>query len=164
MSAATPGPSAEKDIVVMAKGKGKGKSQARRRSNEGTAAPAVSNIPPDQSRTVTLGVDYKDTTQAAKFDLVIDNRPHNVSISCPMGELVRPVNMSLLDFNQEQVDTYYLYQATFNNFNFFQAKLRGMHEHSADVTIPSAASDVKTVTNRVYQAANVLQVRCLLIF
>ena len=36
--------------------------------------------------------------------------------------------------------------------------MRGMHEHNANVTIPSASSDVKTVTNRVYQAANVLQV------
>ena len=67
--------------------------------------PAVSNIAPDQSRTVTLGVDFKDSTQAAKFDLVIDNRPHSVTIACPMGELVRPVNLALLDFNQEQVSS-----------------------------------------------------------
>ena len=40
----------------------------------------------------------------------------------------------------------------------FQAKLRGMHEHNANITIPSASSDVKTVTSRIYQAANVLQV------
>ena len=66
--------------------------------------PAVSNIGPGQSRTVTLGVDYKDTTQAAKFDLVIDNRPHSVSINCPMGDMVRPVNLALVDFNQEQVN------------------------------------------------------------
>ena len=71
--------------------------------------PAVSNIGPDQARTVTLGVDYKDSTQAAKFDLVIDNRPHSVSLPCPMGELVRPVNLALVDFNREQVNCdYYL--------------------------------------------------------
>jgi len=102
--------------------------------------PAVSNIPPDQARTVTLGVDFRDTTQAAKFDLVIDLRPHTVTIACPMGELVRPINLALMDFNQEQ------------------GKLRGMHEHSVNVTLPSAASDVKTVTQRIYQSANVLQV------
>ena len=96
--------------------------------------PAVSNIPPDQARTVTLGVDFRDTTQvpvnyvtysyvlyhcenktycyiiiittqAAKFDLVIDLRPHTVTIACPMGELVRPINLALMDFNQEQVAT-----------------------------------------------------------
>ena len=66
--------------------------------------PAVSNIGPGQSRTVTLGVDYKDTTQAAKFDLVIDNRPHTVSINCPMGDMVRPINLAMMDFNQEQVN------------------------------------------------------------
>ena len=65
--------------------------------------PAVSNIPADQSRTVTLGVDYKDTTQAAKFDIVIDNRPFTVALSCPMGELVRPLNLPLVDFDKEQV-------------------------------------------------------------
>jgi len=102
--------------------------------------PAVSNVPPDQSRTVTLGVDFRDTTQAAKFDLVIDNRPHTLTISCPMGELVRPINLALVDFNQEQ------------------GKLRGMHEHSVNVILPSAASDVKTVTQRIYQSANILQV------
>ena len=65
--------------------------------------PAVSNIAEEQSRTVTLGVDYKDTTQPAKFDIVIGNRPFPVSISCPMGELVRPLNLPLMDFNKEQV-------------------------------------------------------------
>ena len=65
--------------------------------------PAISNIAPAGSRTVTLGVDYRDSTQAAKFDIVLDNRPHTVSISCPMGELVRPINLALMNFNQEQV-------------------------------------------------------------
>ena len=65
--------------------------------------PAVSNIAADQSRTVTMGVDYKDTTQAAKFDIVIDNRPFTVAVSCPMGELVRPLNLPLVEFNKEQV-------------------------------------------------------------
>ena len=36
--------------------------------------PALSNIPPEQSRSVTLGIDYNDTTQAAKLDLVIGSR------------------------------------------------------------------------------------------
>ena len=34
-----------------------------------------------------------------------------------------------------------------------------MHEHSVNVTLPSAASDVKTVTQRIYKSANVLQVK-----
>jgi len=102
--------------------------------------PAVSNIAEEQSRTVTLGVDYKDTTQPAKFDIVIGNRPFPVSISCPMGELVRPLNLPLMDFNKEQ------------------SKLRGMHEHCVSLNLPSAGSDVKTVTEKLYQSANLIQV------
>ena len=39
-----------------------------------------------------------------------------------------------------------------------QSQLRGMHEHSVPLSLPSTAADVKTVTQRIYQAANVLQV------
>ena len=64
---------------------------------------ALSNIPPDQIRRVNLGIDYNDTTQAAKLDLVIGSRPYTVSISCPTGEMMRPLNMSQMAFSQEQV-------------------------------------------------------------
>ena len=43
-----------------------------------------------------------------------------------------------------------------------QAKLRGMHEHSVSISLPSTASDVKTVTQRIYQASNILQVNSLI--
>ena len=33
-----------------------------------------------------------------------------------------------------------------------------MHEHSVSVSLPSTGSDVKTVTQRIYQSANILQV------
>ena len=52
---------------------------------------------------MTLGIDYNDTTKAAKLDLVIDSRPYTVSMSCPTGEMVRPLNMSQMAFTQEQV-------------------------------------------------------------
>ena len=45
-----------------------------------------------------------------------------------------------------------------NSKNIFQSKLRGMHEHSAPLSLPSAGSDVKTVTEKLYQTANLLQV------
>ena len=102
--------------------------------------PSLGSIPPGQARTVTLGVDYKDTTQAAKLDLVISGRPHTVSLACPMGELVRPLNLSGVTFMQEQ------------------ARLTGMHEMCGTATLPSASSDAKTVTERLYSAANLLQV------
>jgi len=102
--------------------------------------PAVSNILPDQSRTVTLGIDFNDTTQAAKLDLVIGTRPFSISLNCPTGEMVRPINMSLMAFNQEQT------------------KLSGMNESTGHVELPSAACDATTVQDKVYKAANVLQV------
>jgi len=102
--------------------------------------PALSNISPEQSRSATLGIDYNDTTQAAKLDLVIGNRPYTVSINCPTGEMMRPLNMSQMAFTQEQ------------------AKLSGMNEATGSVSLPSTACDAKSVTQRIYQAANVLQV------
>ena len=59
--------------------------------------PALSNIPPDQSRSVTIGIDYNDTTRAAKLDLVIGSRSYTVFISCST------VYMSQMTFTQEQV-------------------------------------------------------------
>jgi len=102
--------------------------------------PALDNISPEQSRSATLGIDYNDTTQAAKLDLVIGNRPYTVSINCPTGEMMRPLNMSQMAFTQEQ------------------AKLSGMNEATGSVSLPSTACDAKSVTQRIYQAANVLQV------
>jgi len=102
--------------------------------------PALSNILPEQSRSATIGIDYNDTTQAAKIDLVIGNRPYTVSITCPTGEMVRPLNMSQMSFTQEQ------------------AKLSGMNEAAGSVCLPSTACDAKSVLQRVYEVANILQV------
>jgi len=102
--------------------------------------PALSNILPEQSRSATIGIDYNDTTQAAKIDLVIGSRPYTVSIACPTGEMVRPLNMSHMAFTQEQ------------------AKLSGMNEAAGNISLPSTACDAKSVLQRVYQAANILQV------
>jgi AP-3 complex subunit beta len=83
-----------------------------------TEFPGLSNIPPDQSRSVTLGIDYNDTTQAAKLDFVIGSRPYTViSFST--------FYMSQMTFTQEQVTVqvytvyslvtcYYLGQAQWN--------------------------------------------------
>jgi len=102
--------------------------------------PAFLNLQPGQTRSVTLGVDYNDTTQPARLDLVIGGRAHSVSLSCSTGEMVRPLIMSQVSFTEEQ------------------AKLRGMNEASSNISLPSTSCDVKSVTERVYQSANVLQV------
>ena len=59
-----------------------------------------------------------------------------------MGELVRAVQMSENLFNSEQ------------------SKLRGMNETNATLELPSANCNESSVRKKVYEAANVLQVRC----
>jgi len=102
--------------------------------------PAFTNLLPNQDRVTTLGVDYNDTTQPAKFDIVIGGRPHPVTLAAPVGELLRPLNMPEVAFAEEQ------------------SKLRGMNEVSSSVTLPSVACDLKSIMSRTYQAANILQV------
>jgi len=102
--------------------------------------PAFLGLGAGQRRSTTIGIDYNDTTQAARVDLVISGRVHSVSLSCPTGECTRPLVMPHLTFQEEQ------------------AKLRGMNESVASLSLPSAASDKKTVTERLYTVANMLQV------
>lgn len=102
--------------------------------------PAFLNLAPGQSKTTTLGVDFNDTTQAARVDLVIGGRAHTVTLSCPTGEMVRPLIMPQLSFTEEQ------------------AKLSGMNEAVGVVSLPSTRCDVKSVTETFYKTANMLQV------
>jgi len=102
--------------------------------------PGILNLAPEQSLSATLGIDYRDTTQPAQFDIVIGNRPFPLSLQAPTGEMVRPVSMSEVVFVREQ------------------GKLRGMNETKGRVEVPSQASDTPTITSRVYRAVNLLQV------
>jgi len=104
--------------------------------------PGILNIGAEQSVTSTLGIDFRDTTQPAKFDLVIGNRPQSVVLQVPTGEMIRPVRISENEFSCEC------------------AKLRGMNETRGAADLPSQASDLPTITSRVYKAANLLQVPC----
>jgi len=102
--------------------------------------PAFQGLEPDQQRCVTLGVDYNDTTQAARVDLVVEGRAHSVALSPSTGEMVRPLLMSQVAFSTEA------------------GKLRGMNECSTGLSLPSTHCDLKTVSERIYVAANLLQV------
>jgi len=102
--------------------------------------PAVPNILPGGNVNVSLGVNFNDTTQAAKFDLVASGRCHNVNLLPKVGEIVRAVSLPENAFNQEQ------------------SKLRGMNETSAEAELPSAHADEDSIKKRIYQAANVIQV------
>jgi len=102
--------------------------------------PGILSLAPGQTVNTTLGIDFRDTTQPAKFDLVISNRPYSVVLQVPTGEMVRPVRISEVEFSSEC------------------GKLRGMNETRGKAKLGSHAADLPTVVNRIYKVANILQV------
>ncbi|XP_060791705.1 AP-3 complex subunit beta-1 isoform X2 [Neoarius graeffei] len=78
----------------------------------------------EASVTVSVGVDFNDSTQAASFQLCTKDDQFSVSIQPAVGELLLPVTMSKQDFNQEQ------------------RKLQGMNESSATVTMSSKNTSI----------------------
>uniref|UniRef100_A0AAY5EG30 AP-3 complex subunit beta n=1 Tax=Electrophorus electricus TaxID=8005 RepID=A0AAY5EG30_ELEEL len=60
-------------------------------------------LEPEKSVTVSMGVDFNDSTQAASFQLCTKAEGFNVSIQPAVGELLLPVTMSEQDFSKEQV-------------------------------------------------------------
>ena len=65
--------------------------------------PALLGLQQGERRNATLGVDFNDTTQAARVDLVIGGRAHTVNLACPTGEMLRPLVMPAITFTDEQV-------------------------------------------------------------
>ena len=119
--------------------------------------PALLGLQPNERRNVSLGVDFNDTTQAARVDLVIGGRAHTVNLACPTGEMLRPLVMPAITFADEQVfPTHEIYCLPV--CSNFQAKLRGMNESGGGVKLPSTACDTKSIIDRIYRAANMLQV------
>jgi hypothetical protein len=59
-----------------------------------------------KSRLVTLGIDFNDTTQGAKMEILwateVEPKKQTVTIKAPIGELIRPVTMSESLFIAEQ--------------------------------------------------------------
>ena len=54
------------------------------------------------SQSVNIGINFNDSTQTAKFDLVSSGRIFCISIQAPVGELVKAVTMSEAVFDQEK--------------------------------------------------------------
>ena len=75
--------------------------------------PALLTLQQSERRNATLGVDFNDTTQAARVDLVIGGRAHTVNLACPTGEMLRPLVMPAITFADEQVFIIFL---SFQNF------------------------------------------------
>uniref|UniRef100_A0A672HS11 AP-3 complex subunit beta n=1 Tax=Salarias fasciatus TaxID=181472 RepID=A0A672HS11_SALFA len=95
----------------------------------------IDRLQPEASVTVSMGIDFSDSTQAANFQLCTKEDRFNVSIQPAVGELLMPSSMTEQDFCKEQ------------------GKLLGMNETSATVTATSASS--QNINKQVLSVANV---------
>ncbi|XP_042902045.1 AP-3 complex subunit beta-2 [Parasteatoda tepidariorum] len=98
-------------------------------------------LPPNSTFVVSIGIDYNESTQPAKFDLKTSERSYSLSIKAPIGEMIQPVLLSEGEFMSSQ------------------GKLKGMNENSGTVTLSSGHTDEKALVQYIYEAANVAQVQ-----
>ena len=98
---------------------------------------ALTSLPVGTTRLVTIGIDFADSTQNVHFDLIASGRPIKINIRPPIGEMVRAITCSEGHFINEQ------------------SKLRGMNEHSCQLSMPLEAIDTKYLCTRISKAANV---------
>lgn len=97
---------------------------------------AIERLEPQASVTVSMGVDFNDSTQAAHFQLCTKEDEFSVSIQPAVGELLLPITMSEADFTKEQ------------------GKLLGMNESSATITMAPENVSSQSVNRNVVSAAN----------
>uniref|UniRef100_A0A8C6GZX6 AP-3 complex subunit beta n=1 Tax=Mus spicilegus TaxID=10103 RepID=A0A8C6GZX6_MUSSI len=62
----------------------------------------IDSLEPEGSVTVSVGIDFCDSTQTASFQLCTKDDCFNVTLQPPVGELLSPVAMSEKDFKKEQ--------------------------------------------------------------
>ncbi|KAM7368682.1 hypothetical protein PAMP_012995 [Pampus punctatissimus] len=62
----------------------------------------IERLEPEASVTVSMGIDFSDSTQAANFQLCTKEDQFSVSIQPAVGELLMPSTMTEQDFCQEQ--------------------------------------------------------------
>ncbi|XP_031715784.1 AP-3 complex subunit beta-1 isoform X1 [Anarrhichthys ocellatus] len=97
----------------------------------------IERLEPEASVTVSMGIDFSDSTQAANFQLCTKEDQFSVSIQPAVGELLMPSTLTEQDFSKEQ------------------GKLLGMNETSATVTMATANTSSQTVNTQVLSVANV---------
>ncbi|XP_077593936.1 AP-3 complex subunit beta-1 [Stigmatopora nigra] len=98
---------------------------------------SIERLDPEASVTVSMGIDFNDSTQAANFQLCTKEERFNVSIQPVVGELLTPCGLSQTDFCKEQ------------------SKLRGMNETSATVAMATSHISHQAIAERVLSVANV---------
>uniref|UniRef100_UPI0037E7745C AP-3 complex subunit beta-1 isoform X2 n=1 Tax=Semicossyphus pulcher TaxID=241346 RepID=UPI0037E7745C len=97
----------------------------------------VERLEQEASVTVSMGIDFSDSTQAANFQLCTKEDQFSVSIQPAVGELLMPSSMNEQDFCKEQ------------------GKLLGMNETSATITLATANSSSQVINKHVLSVANV---------
>lgn len=85
----------------------------------------------------TLGIDMNDSSQPINFEIKSKAGVSNITFKAPIGELIRSVSMSESVFKTER------------------AKLRGMTEHTASISLTNGNSDVGCLQQRIYETSNV---------
>ncbi|XP_030633407.1 AP-3 complex subunit beta-2 isoform X4 [Chanos chanos] len=104
--------------------------------------PEIEVLPPGESATVVMGIDFCDSTQAANFQLCTHTKKFFVSIQPPVGELMMPVFLTENEFKKEQ------------------GKLMGMNEITEKLTLGEKCQSDHAIVQRVTSAANVSRVPC----
>ncbi|KAM4720362.1 AP-3 complex subunit beta-1 isoform 2-T2 [Anableps anableps] len=97
----------------------------------------VERLEPGASVSVSMGIDFSDSTQAANFQLCTKEDQFSVSIQPAVGELLMPNTMKEPDFCSEQ------------------KKLMGMNETSATITMATANTSKQDISKQVLSVANV---------
>uniref|UniRef100_A0AAQ5YTM4 AP-3 complex subunit beta n=1 Tax=Amphiprion ocellaris TaxID=80972 RepID=A0AAQ5YTM4_AMPOC len=97
----------------------------------------IERLEPEASVTVSMGIDFSDSTQAANFQLCTKEDQFSVSIQPAVGELLMPSSMTEQDFCKEQ------------------GKLQGMNETSATITMETANASSQAISKQVLSVANV---------
>ncbi|XP_067114478.1 AP-3 complex subunit beta-1 [Osmerus mordax] len=97
----------------------------------------IERLEPEASVTVSMGIDFSDSTQAANFLLCTKEDQFSVSVQPAVGELFLPVTMTEQDFRIEQ------------------GKLLGMNESSATITMAAENTASQPISKQVASVANV---------
>lgn len=96
----------------------------------------VAKLVAGQSTQNMLGIDFNDSTQSIGFDIKSSAGLAHVSLRASVGELIRSVQIGDTVFKEEQ------------------ARLRGMNEHSATVTVSDAVA-LTAIRGKIFEVANV---------
>ncbi|XP_066471022.1 AP-3 complex subunit beta-1 isoform X2 [Tiliqua scincoides] len=97
---------------------------------------SIESLEPGESITVSMGIDFCDSTQTANFQLCTKDDQFSVNIQPPVGELLSPVTMSEKDFKKER------------------GKLTGMNETFTTVAVAPQNSTRLVILQKVVNAAN----------